>query len=101
MTTASYIVGRELKISGSCKTIAGIAADPTGVVLKIQMPDGTESQLEYGVDAGLTRSAVGEYSALVTLTEAGQWAWRWVATGALVAAAEGKILALASQFKNP
>ena len=60
-------------------------ADAT-VVLTVKAPDGTTST------PSVTHGGTGQYSSTVEMTAAGTWTYRWVATGALLAADEGRII---------
>lgn len=101
MSTTTYTLGSQIRISGSFRTAAGVATDPTVVTLHLQRPDGSEAAYTYGVDGLVGKSATGEYYALVALDKSGAWAWRWAGTGALIAAAEGVMSVGTSRFRNP
>jgi hypothetical protein len=57
------------------------------VALTVKAPDGTT------ITPSVTHVATGQYSAAVSITMPGTWSYRWVATGALVAADEGQFSA--------
>lgn len=56
------------------------------VVLTVKAPDGTTST------PSVTHDGTGQYSATVEMTAAGTWQYRWAATGAVIAADEGRII---------
>lgn len=58
----------------------GDLADPLGVAVVLQEPDGTETTYTYGVDAELTKVSTGVYQLLIALTQAGTYKWNWTAT---------------------
>ena len=100
-STTTYTLGSQVRISGAFRTVAGVATDPTLVLLHVLRPDGVETAYTYGSGGVVAKSATGEYYALVALDKAGAWAWRWAGTGALIAAAEGTISVSASRFRHP
>lgn len=72
------------------KNSAGTLTDPTTVVLKWRVgPDGAVTTWTYLTDAQIVRGSVGLYRADITVTAAGLHYFRWVGTGAVVAAEEG------------
>lgn len=68
-------------------TVDDILTDPTTITLVVQDPDGTDSTYVYSLGQ-LTRTAQGCYEKAITFNKAGNWAWRWVATGAVEAVIE-------------
>lgn len=56
------------------------------VTLTVLAPDGTSST------PSVTHGSTGQYSATVEMTAAGTWQYRWAATGAVIAADEGRII---------
>lgn len=94
-----FDIGDVARLSVAFTDEDAAAADPTAVVLTVKSPSGvtttpTVTQEEDDDAAPVT----GGYHADVPLTAAGTWLWRWVGTGAVVAATEGHINVRASNF---
>lgn len=75
-------------------TLAGTATDPTAVTLVVQKPDG--DRLVYGwpsagADGLLVRESAGRFYADVAIDQSGMWSYRLAGTGAVTAAAEGRV----------
>lgn len=86
--------GQPLASPPDAFTTAGVATDPTAVTLTIEKPDGT--LLVYGwpsagANGTLTRESAGRFYADVTYDQPGNWDYRLAGTGAVVAAAEGRV----------
>lgn len=80
--------------SAAFTNLAGVATDPTTVLLTVQKPDGT--QLHYGwpsagADGTLTRESAGRFYFDVLLDQAGKWQFRLAGSGAVTAASEGSL----------
>lgn len=56
------------------------------VTLTVKAPSGTTST------PSVSHDGTGEYSATVEMTAAGTWLYRWLATGTVKAADEGRII---------
>lgn len=69
-------------------------ADPTAVELVLETPSGDQTTYTYEDDE-VTRHSEGAYYVDVSIEEAGTHAYRWSATGAVAAAAEGRIVVVA------
>lgn len=86
--------GATVRISATFKNADGQAADPTTVVFTSKLD--TETSLTYGVDAAVIKDSVGNYHIDYTvpaITAHKQLiAYRWVGTGAVIAAGEGAFL---------
>lgn len=77
--------------SAAFTNLAGVATDPTAVVLGVLKPNGI--YLEYGWpsagdDGTLTRESVGRFYAEILMDVAGKWQFRLAGTGAVTAASE-------------
>lgn len=70
-----------------------VAADPTAVTLTVKDPTGATV-------AGTTptHGATGAYTYNLAITASGVWRYRFVGTGAVVAAEEAKVFARQSSF---
>lgn len=78
------------------------AANPTGVVFTIEDPDGAETAYTFGVDNEVTNPQLGTYVCLLAPPdEAGDYRYRAVGSGAVVAAIEGSFTVLDSGVLAP
>lgn len=68
--------------------LTGILGDPTSVTVKLKTPAGVTTTYTYGVDAELTRTAVGVYQFLKKLTETGTYSIRSEGDGVLIGSIE-------------
>lgn len=94
MTTINaYILGEPVHLTATFATLAGTLTDAT-IALTIRTPDGVETS----ESASVVRDSTGTYHADYTTTLHGVHAYRWVASGALIAAYEGQFLVLPSDF---
>lgn len=62
-------------------TVSEVATDPTTVALTLTSPTGTATTYTYAA-AEITKDSTGVYHRDVTCSEAGEWVYRWVGTGA-------------------
>lgn len=92
----SYIAGNIIRLTATFRDSAGAAVDPTAVEFRVVAPGAAVS-----VVAG-TRASSGEWFADVTAATPGKWAFRAVASGAVVAAAEGsfQVLPYSANFNS-
>lgn len=86
-----YLIGQRVRISAAFTDADGDPADPTTVVLTIKTPAGVTSTLS------TTNDTAGSYHSDTTPDAVGQWWYRWVGTGTVVAAAEGTFLVTPSK----
>lgn len=76
--------------------------DPTNVIFKVREPDGTIVAYTFGVDMNVTNPGVGVYEcALGAPTDAGQYHYEAVGTGALVATLPGEFYVIPSSVDVP
>lgn len=87
----SFIVGEVARLGLTVADIAGAAADPGALLLKVKAPGGGVTSYLYGVAAEVVRDGTGAYHADLPLATAGQWAYRWELTAPNAGAAEGSI----------
>jgi hypothetical protein len=80
----SYDVGDLVRLSVIFTDIAGVPADPTTVSLRVRRAGSTTTY------ASATNPATGEYYQDVSIDTAGVWIYRWIGSGAIVAAEEGQ-----------
>jgi hypothetical protein len=88
---SDYIPGEVARLSLAVTNIAGAAADPGALRLKVKSPAGAVSTYTYGGGAEIVKDSVGNYHADIQLTTAGLWAWRWELDAPNAGAAEGAI----------
>lgn len=62
-------------------TVSEVATDPTTVAMTLTSPTGTATTYTYAL-AEITKDSTGVYHKDVTCSEAGEWVYRWVGTGA-------------------
>lgn len=77
-----YDVGDRARLTFSLTDVNGAPANGT-VVLTVTKPDASSSS------PAVTNAGTGSYTADVDLDQAGRWSYRWVSTGAVVAAQTG------------
>lgn len=94
MTTNAYDIGDVARLSGAFTNIAGDPADPGAITLEIEDPDGVVAEVEY--PGTITKDSTGNYHYDVALSIAGYYNYRWVGTGAVAAAAQGRLWVRAS-----
>lgn len=93
-------IGDQVRIKATFR-VETVETDPTTVTLKLRTPAGTETSHVYGTDANVIRDGLGQYRYDLTLTAAGTYRYRWVGTGAVIAAEESTIVSEASGFSAP
>ena len=77
-----YDVGDGIRLTANF-TVADIATNPSSVVLKVTDPGGNSGT------STPTNSGTGAYLKDIDVDEDGTWYYRFVGTGAVVAASEG------------
>lgn len=82
-TGMSYTIGNYVRMSVEFRDLAGSYVDPTAVEFRVRAPSSTAVSVIAG-----TRSETGKYFADVLVDRSGSWAFRAVASGAVVAAVE-------------
>lgn len=104
MPASGYEVGDTVRFSCAFTNAAGAAADPTAVAFKLRYKrtgDSTAATYTAGASTGdhtIVKDSTGNYHADVTITGSGDLYWRWEATGAVTAAAQGKIAEIAAAY---
>lgn len=79
----AFDIGDRLTLTASFRDADGELADPSEVTLDVLSPDGTVTRID--VDSAST----GVWTGTVDPDTSGRWVYRWVGTGAVVAAEEG------------
>lgn len=91
-------LGDKIRVAVKFTDITRAEADPDAVHLLVRDPDGTETELFYGVGADVVRDAPGEYHSDVALLTPGEWWFRWEGVGTLNAATESPLQVAGSEF---
>lgn len=94
---ASYPVGNVVHLT-AIFTSSGTNTDPTTVTLYIKAPNGGILTLTWAAGQ-VTRDGVGLFHYDYTVPSSGAYAYRWEATGAVIAASESTFTGGPSQFK--
>jgi hypothetical protein len=79
-------------------TISGTDSDPTTVQCLYKDPNNNVTTLVYGTDEALVRDATGKYHVDISASIAGNWWYRFEATGPVVAANEAEFVVSLSQI---
>lgn len=87
-----YDIGDQARLTATFKTSNGVLIDPTEVKIKIRNPNDTETEFT------AVRDSVGQYHYDLTFTVGGTWYYRFVGTGAAIAAGEASLLVKRSAF---
>lgn len=96
----TFDIGDTVRFAAVFTTTAGVATDPTTVALKLKEPDGAETSYTYA-GAAVTKDSTGTYHKDVVVDASGTWHYRWVGTGAVTSAEEGRIVVRKSAFASP
>jgi len=88
--TNSYDVGDVVRCSVEFKDANDLPADPTTVTINVCAAGQALTSYVYTVDPEVIKDGVGQYHIDISATIAGDWYYRWIGTGALVAAEEGR-----------
>lgn len=86
----TWEVGQLIRLSGRFTSAAGTLQDPTAVFVSVEEPDGTVTVYEYGEDSEVVKDSAGLYHADIPADAAGNWFYRWWATGTGMAAKVGQ-----------
>lgn len=90
MTELQIYVGSKVRINGEWRQPADPAsipsatdplADPSGLALRLYLPDGTEILYTYGTDPNPVKDVVGKYHADYVVAQSGQHRYSWLPTG--------------------
>lgn len=92
----TYEIGDKVRIKATF-TVSGVKTDPTTITLKVKDPAGIVTSYTY-VGGTVTKSATGMYFRDVSITQSGEWFYRWEGTGAVETADEAYLVVEASEF---
>lgn len=99
LNAPQFVKGVQVYVSASFTNASGSLVDPTGVVFKWKLKNGSTTTLTYGVDAALVKDATGVYHVTFTPSSAGIHYIQWTTTGTtLVGAWESTIVITESNF---
>lgn len=90
-------VGDLVRVSGAVAT-AATPIDPTSVFFKYKTPSDAVVTYTHGTDAEVVKDSVGNYHVDVSVTEPGQWHYKFYSTGAGQAAIEGEFVVERTEF---
>jgi hypothetical protein len=96
----SYPRGGVAEIDLELTNVAGTLTDPTALVLRILPPDGTKEERTWPTGEGITKASTGKFSAIIDLDQAGEWEYRWEATGAVETASGGTLQVERDDFED-
>lgn len=88
----AFVIGEVVRLSVKATDLAGQAADPGSITLKVKPGIGAVVSYAYGQAVEVVRDGAGQYHADIALTSAGQWAYRWELSAPNAGAAEGVIV---------
>ena len=97
VTPVAYDIGDVVRYSAAFTNNAGAAADPTAVKLKLLSPLGNRIDLTYAAGE-VQKDSTGNYHYDLTLTEDGDWWYKYEGTGAIIAAEEDYITVVETRF---
>lgn len=99
LNAPQFVKGVAVYVSTTFTNTAGVLVDPTGVVFKWKIKNGSATTLTYGVDAALVKDTTGVYHVTFTPSTAGIYYIQWTTTGTdLVSAWEGTVVITESNF---
>jgi hypothetical protein len=73
-------------------------ADPTSLTLQVLPPDG-ETEVREWPGEGIAHPSTGIFSAVIALDQAGEWEYRWQASGAVETASKGTLVVGPDSFE--
>ena len=91
-TLNAYNVGDLIRITGNLSTAAGLAVDPSALVVTVQAPNGTKTAYTYNSDPFPVRAEAGEFYVDYTPTQAGEHYYKFASTGTGQAVDEGAFM---------
>lgn len=97
MSITIYDIGDVARITATFTDVAGVPADPSAVSLVYEDPSGAVTTHVFGTDAEVVKSSTGVYYEDVPIDEAGDWHYRWLATGTGAGAQQGQLMVKPTQ----
>ena len=96
-----FTIGQQLRLQCLFKDLNGVPIAPSTVTLSIRKPDGVVDYTGTGVtnpSTGVTNPSTGVYYRDYTPAVWGEYQYRFVATGAVIVAVEGRFDVRSSDF---
>lgn len=94
-----YHKGDRPRVSAEFEDSSGNAVDPTTLTFKYTDPSGNVSTLEYGGSpADIVKDSTGNYHIDIDADEAGEWFYKWIATGNAQGGEPGQFKVLPDQY---
>ncbi|HUY68594.1 MAG TPA: hypothetical protein VMV79_04770 [Alphaproteobacteria bacterium] len=84
--TNFYDCGDVVRLSADFSDIGGTLADPSAITLRVKQPDATVAVYTYPSD--VMRDGAGAYHYDLSISEPGDWYYRFEGSGAVQAASE-------------
>lgn len=103
MTTEAgklFDVGDQIKLRVVITDENDVQVDPTGLRIRVKLPDGTISVDAAGTPDGngIVKANVGDFHYLFTVTITGRHVYKWDATGTAVGAEEKTFMVKETEF---
>jgi hypothetical protein len=83
-------IGDQVRLGATFTNLSGAPSDPTNISLTVTTPGHATVTYTYA-GAELTKTGTGVYYKDLDLTSHGVWKFRWMGTGAIVAAEPGTL----------
>lgn len=99
MTINVYDVGDLVTVEGAFTDANDDPADPAAVSFAFEDPAGTVTTYAYQADPEIVKDSTGNYHVDVSATAAGDWHYRWIATGAGQGAQIGQFMVKPQQVQ--
>ena len=78
---ANYLIGTAVRSTATFTDINQVATDPTSIFCRVILPDETQLDYEYGVDAEIVKSGTGIFYYDAPNDQSGEWQVRWEGSG--------------------
>src|SRR4030042_1401554 len=92
----TYEIGDKVRIKATF-TVSSVKTDPTTITLRVKDPSGIITVYTY-VGGTITKDATGMYHRDISITQSGEWFYRWEGTGAVETADEAYLVVENSEF---
>jgi hypothetical protein len=88
----TYDIGDRIRLGATFQDLNGTLADPTTVSLMVKKPNMPAVTYNYALSPAIvTKDSVGRYHVDLDLHLSGTWKYKWIGTGTIIAAEEGRI----------
>lgn len=75
-----YLQGTTIKAKSEFRNVGGSLVDPSAVALKYKSPDGSITTKTFAL-GDITKDSAGVYEIYVTLSQVGNYVFRWEGSG--------------------